>query len=218
MLEIYVTRHGETEWNTIRRLQGQLNSPLTELGESQGEWLGERLEGIKFESIYSSPLGRAYSTSLILNKYLNTTIIKDKRLMEIYLGDWEGSRIEVLEKTVSNNLYNFWNRPELFNFEGKEGFEDVANRAKAFLDEVVVKHKTGKVLIVAHAIIIKGIIKYVYGRSVEEFWKGKHIMPTSVTKIIYNNGVYTVECIGDTSHYKKPIKNGWFVDTVVESS
>ena len=66
MGRILITRHGETEWNKIRRMQGHQNSPLSELGVKQAEWLKRRLCNESIDAIYSSPLGRAYDTAMIL--------------------------------------------------------------------------------------------------------------------------------------------------------
>jgi broad specificity phosphatase PhoE len=63
MIKLYITRHGETIWNTEKRMQGWLDSNLTENGKKNAEALGERLKDIEFEAIYSSPSQRTKTTT-----------------------------------------------------------------------------------------------------------------------------------------------------------
>jgi len=72
---LYLARHGETLWNVEGRLQGHLDSPLTEVGKRQAGWLRRSLESIPFDAIYTSPSGRAYHTAEILRGDRNVDII-----------------------------------------------------------------------------------------------------------------------------------------------
>ena len=101
-LKLYITRHGRTEWNTIGRLQGWLDSPLTEEGIKRAERLSKRLENIDFDSIYSSSQKRALDTAHILNKKNIEIQILDE-LKELSLGKWEGMKLK-------DNLYANKNR------------------------------------------------------------------------------------------------------------
>ena len=212
MLEIYFTRHGETEWNLVRRMQGQMNSPLTELGKEQAVWLEARLAGKAFTRIYTSPTGRAKETALIINRALDVEVVEDDRLKEIFLGDWEGKLIDEIDKEFPQENNAFWNEPDTFHMEGKEDFQDVRNRAGQFFEEIIKKHGDEKILVVAHAIILKGMLNYIKGESVSEYWEGRHILPTSLTKINVIDNRYTVVYEGDTGHHKREMEQGWFLD------
>lgn len=212
MLELYLTRHGETQWNTIRRMQGQEDSQLTDLGRLQAEWLGKRLEDKVIVTIYSSPLGRAKETTAIINAYTNSRVIFDDRLKEINAGPWQGKLIEEIEREMPKENEKFWHDPVNFELEGVEAFSEVQRRAGEFIDELVGKHGEGKILIVAHAIVLKAMLNYVQGRSIEHFWEGKHIFPTSLTKLNIINDRISVGYMSDTSHYEQEMKKGWFID------
>lgn len=212
MLEIYLTRHGETEWNTVRRMQGQGDSPLTLLGIRQAQWLAQRLKGKEFTCIYTSPLGRAKETALILNKTLNTRVIEDDRLMEIYLGDWEGRLLDDIDKEHPTENKDFWENPTQFNMLDKEDFEDVRKRAADFFESIIKQHGSGKILVVAHAIILKGMLNYIQGKTVEDYWTGKHLLPTSLTKINVLGHRYSLIYTGETSHHEEAMAKGWFLD------
>lgn len=212
MLEIYLTRHGETEWNQVRKMQGQLDSPLTTLGLEQAQWLKKRLIGKEFTYIYSSPTGRAFRTAEIINKTLKTQLVTDPRLQEIYLGDWQGQLIEDVEKRFPSEHDSFWHHPHEFKIDGAENFTDVRSRGGEFYEDLIKNHGSGKILVVAHAIILKGILNYVQGKDVSEFWSGKHILPTSLTKINVLDNRISLIYVGDTSHHERKMDKGWFVD------
>jgi broad specificity phosphatase PhoE len=91
--EIYLLRHGETEWNATRRFQGRLDSPLTERGVEQAERCGRKLAATlgKVDAIVASPLGRARQTAAIVHALGAYPAIRwDDRLAEVSLGCWDG--------------------------------------------------------------------------------------------------------------------------------
>src|SRR5690348_15738685 len=99
-VEIYLLRHGETEWNKDGRLQGQRNSSLTPTGRQQAEQLGRLLAarlGHQRLPLHVSPLDRARETASIIRQYVaGPEPIVDPRLQEMTLGQWEGlTRSEV---------------------------------------------------------------------------------------------------------------------------
>lgn len=91
--QIYLLRHGETEWNALGRFQGHFDSPLTAKGRAQALAAGRRLNDLapQADTIVSSPLGRARQTVEIissLNEY--PTAHWDDRLAEVSIGSWDG--------------------------------------------------------------------------------------------------------------------------------
>lgn len=94
--QLYIVRHGQTAFNVAKRLQGQCNSDLTELGEKQAQMMGHSLaqqSNIASFTIVASPLGRALQTATWIAKALHRdvhSITQEPRLMEFSLGDWEG--------------------------------------------------------------------------------------------------------------------------------
>jgi len=93
MVEIYLIRHGETEWNAQGRFQGKLDSALTATGVKQAEAIGRRLAGldIPFDAFVSSPLGRTLQTAAIIaGSAMLPAAQCDDRLAEVSLGSWDG--------------------------------------------------------------------------------------------------------------------------------
>lgn len=93
MNEIYLIRHGETEWNAQGRFQGKLDSALTETGVRQAKAIGSRLArlNLSIDAFVSSPLGRTRQTAAIIAASANLPAAQcDDRLTEVSLGQWDG--------------------------------------------------------------------------------------------------------------------------------
>lgn len=108
MAKFYLTRHGQTALNSVGRLQGRMDSPLTEHGRTQARRVAEKLAAIINTNpvqLSVSPLGRAQETASILKQHLNVAAIEsDERLAEIGIGNWEGMTMEDIEFTHPSAL------------------------------------------------------------------------------------------------------------------
>ena len=106
MITYLFIRHGQSASNAAATLTGQLDLPLTDVGEKQGELASKYIfENYKVDLIYSSDLIRAYKTALPLSKLTNVPVIKEQAFREMHCGDWQGQRVEDL---VKNPLYIRW--------------------------------------------------------------------------------------------------------------
>lgn len=213
MGKLFLTRHGETIWNTERRMQGHNNSSLTELGIRQAEWLFDRLREEEIDVVLSSPLGRAMQTSRLLISNRMLEIITVDELKEINLGCWEGCLSEEVEKDFPIEYHSFWNEPDKYVSIDGESFLELIERVKYFLTNILVKYKDKNVLIVAHAVVIKALLNVIETNGeLSRLWEGSHIFPTSLSTLRYENDKIHIDSIGDTSHYKEQLKSGWFAD------
>ncbi|WP_153914578.1 histidine phosphatase family protein [Shewanella sp. TC10] len=97
-IEIFIARHGQTQWNKQYRLQGQHDSPLTSVGVEQSNYLGQQLKQLAPTSIYSSDLGRAVQTATIANQHLNLPLQTHISLRERHFGLLQGKSIKVNSK------------------------------------------------------------------------------------------------------------------------
>lgn len=96
MLQVYLVRHGETQWNAERRIQGQSDSPLTAKGEQQAMQVGERARSLSITHIISSDLGRTKRTAEIIAQACGCDITFDSRLRELDMGVLEKRQIDSL--------------------------------------------------------------------------------------------------------------------------
>jgi broad specificity phosphatase PhoE len=200
---LYLTRHGQTEWNVVKRLQGHQDSPLTELGVKQAGWLGEALSDIEFEAIYSSSSPRTIRTAEIIRGARNVEIIKEDDLREINMGSWEGQLSTDIEAQFPRENYAYRNTPHLYEPVNRgESFYDLQNRLLPKIREIVSKHEGKNVLIVTHGVSLKVIMASFGGRPLSELWIPPIIHPTALCKVMIEGDKQIVELNGDTSHYK----------------
>ncbi|MBS4536176.1 histidine phosphatase family protein [Clostridium sp. D2Q-14] len=201
MTTLYLTRHGQTVWNFEKRFQGQLGSPLTEMGVKQAQWLRDRLKSVEFQAIYSSPLSRAYNTASIVKGDRDLRIIKDDRLKEMHFGDWEGKKAEEINKNHKEMFHNLWNNPTEYVSNNGESYKELYDRIIPVIEEIKNKHD-GNVLIVAHGIVLAIIMLYVKGRPLKDLWEDTVLPNTSLTIVEAENDKFNIKLYGDVSHHK----------------
>ncbi len=174
-MEIYLVRHGETVWNIVKRLQGSTDIELDEAGREAAGRTGEKLEKVRFDRIYSSPLIRAYETACLLRGHRNIPIIRDERLREISFGVNEGRHAEDLMADPDETFRYFFTQPELYRAPSEgESLEAVCVRTAEFMREVIEPQaaETERVMIVAHGALNKAILCHVKQHDISHYWDG----------------------------------------------
>ncbi|MEK5392834.1 histidine phosphatase family protein [Margalitia sp. FSL K6-0131] len=200
MIILYITRHGETEWNTQNRMQGWKDSNLTENGIKNAIELGERLKDISFSAIYSSPSGRTVTTTKMICGDRNISIIYEDNLKEIFLGEWEGKTKENIKENYPNDYNAFWNCPHLYTPAQGESIADVKERVLKVLERIQKEHSSGNILIVTHSIVIKCLFLIFKGLSNERLWDPPFIHDTSLTVVELDKENIRMVLEGDISH------------------
>jgi probable phosphoglycerate mutase len=182
---IYIVRHGQTEWNIEGRLQGRLDSPLTEDGVEQAKQLAQRLQNVSFDCIYSSSSYRAFSTALHLRKDQEMEVIKSDHLMEMDFATWEGRKWSEIQDLFPEELLLMNEHPELFAAKETKGetFHDMQRRLASFIDQILKQHAGQNILLVSHSITIKVLINYLRGGNLKYLWDGPDIHWASLYKI-----------------------------------
>ncbi|OEH93856.1 histidine phosphatase family protein [Bacillus solimangrovi] len=200
MITLYITRHGETEWNSEGRLQGSLNSNLTANGIKNAQSLGERLQELEFVAVYASPSGRTKQTAQVILEDREIPIIYDNNLKEINMGEWEGETLIDVEGLYPEQFHAFWNLPHEYTPVGGETFEDAWNRALQILGRIKEEQKNGNVLIVTHGVLIKCLISIFKNALIEDLWSPPFIHDTSLTVVNMTEADYEILLEGDISH------------------
>lgn len=139
--DIYLVRHGETEWNSQGRFQGQLDSPLTRNGRDQAHEVGYRLAKViaKHASLqmHVSPLGRTRETADILRRFRDCPPpIFDTRLREVTVGSWDGLTHSDIDAEWPGCLDGATPFDWYFRAPGGESYEVALARVRAWLEEV----------------------------------------------------------------------------------
>ena len=169
MLNIFLLRHGETQWNAEgNKYCGRTDIPLTEKGIRQAQSVREQLKNVNFEAIYSSPLKRAYHTAQIAGGQKH--VITDERLIEADFGNWEGKTKEAfIEEDAS--LWKSWLDDPTTSKAGGTGETalDVIHRVNEFFMFLLNKHTSGNILVVGHNGVNRFYLAYKLGMNVKDY-------------------------------------------------
>jgi len=171
MKRIILCRHGESEFNAKKIIQGHLDSDLTADGVIQAHLLALELKKLfNIKKIYSSDLRRAYRTAYIVGDWLGLEVIKDERIREMSFGKWEGrSYSEFGMERLKNWLAN----PIKYPLEGQESIDSFFNRLNSFLKDIL-KSEDDEILVVAHGGTIQGLICIALDLDLSNLWAFKH--------------------------------------------
>jgi probable phosphoglycerate mutase len=151
MTRFFLVRHGETEWNRVRRIQGVSDIPLNDTGRAQAAALGDILVGHNFDLIVSSPLSRADETARIIAQRLGMPApITVADLIERNYGEAEGSSGADLDLRY----------PPGTDIPGREDREVVTQRAIRVLHDMAIRHPHADIVAVAHGAVIRSVVDY----------------------------------------------------------
>lgn len=145
-LSIYLARHGRTDWNAERRLQGWSDRHLDATGREQAERLATRLAGVKLDRVYSSTLARSRETAEIARG--KTPLESRDDLREQRLGRFEGIRLGV--DTLAVAEFERRSRDPDDALDGGESDNQFFARVRTAIAAIIAKHPTGNILIVGH--------------------------------------------------------------------
>ena len=168
-MNLYVTRHGETEYSLKGIVCGTTDCPLNESGHRQAESLAQEIisKGLQIDIIYTSPLSRALKTAEIISQMLEIPYIVDSRLREQDCGAYEGSAARD-DKNFSEERFHFANR-----LRGGESALQLGQRVYNFLDGLCQNGENRTALIVGHACVCKIIHTYFHELTNEEYFEHK---------------------------------------------
>lgn len=199
---VYITRHGQTEWNVQKRMQGHQDSALTPLGVQQAQWLSRGLLHVELDAVYASSSPRALRTAELIRGDRDLPLTACDEFKEIGMGIWEGRDSGELQLRYPEQHRHFWGNPDQFSVEGSETFAAVQERALGKLREIIDLHAGGAVLIVTHTVVIKVLMAYFEGRAMNKLWDLPYIHPTCLCRIDITDGVPEIVLHGDISHYE----------------
>lgn len=191
---IYLIRHGETEWNRIGRIQGQLDVGLNEEGIMQAKKLSLKFKNIPLSTIYSSDLARARQTAEEIARVCDSLVISCPDLRERYYGTWEGKTYQEIKEQFPGVEVG----QVVGGKYGIETFESMQDRAQKMLFTIAESHLGEHVAVVSHGGLINSFI-YLISQGTVGTGKTK-LLNTSVTHLVYSKNSWEIRSIGDTRH------------------
>lgn len=151
MTRFFLVRHGETEWNRIRRIQGSSDIPLNDTGRKQAKQAGDILANHRFDLIVSSPLSRAMETALIISQRLSMPApLPVASLTERHYGDAEGKTGAELEHLFPGDT----------PVPGREERDQVQRRVVHALADLAIRHPRADIIAVCHGGVIRSVVEY----------------------------------------------------------
>ena len=184
-MELYIVRHGKTDWNKECKFQGAQDIPLNEEGRAAAVKLAERLKDVNFDEIFSSPLSRAYETACIIaeaSRSLSLSkgsqdshpVLKNDLLKEISFGEGEGVPFDQWMNTDDPRKYFFEQPDKYVPPKGGETFTSGMERSAEFIHTVLQpyykKNPDARILIVAHGAILAALMSCLENRDLKHFW------------------------------------------------
>ncbi|MDO4275767.1 MAG: histidine phosphatase family protein [Eubacteriales bacterium] len=172
---LYMIRHGVTEWNRLKKVQGAMDIPLAEEGIRLARLTGQALKNISFDLCFTSPLLRARQTAECIVGDRGIPVIPDERIQEINFGVLEGTQFKDQEgNVISKEMDVFFKNPICYQRpENGEDIRDILDRTRDFWEEKIhdpdLQDKT--ILISTHGCAMRALQQNIY-REPENFWHG----------------------------------------------
>ena len=199
--EIILIRHGETEWNSQKRMQGHSNSNLSEVGRGQIQALGELMKNVSFDHIYSSDSLRARQTAEAITQYSGHTLQFDQRIREKNLGVFEGLTSTEAKERHPEVYRLFKTAGANYVIDEGESTQQLLERALEFIEEIRLRHPQKRVVMVTHGGVVRVLMKHALGLSIDAPTRFI-IKNTGIFGLIWNEN-WLVTQMGGVSHLEK---------------
>ena len=165
-VRLCLVRHGETQWNADGRVQGQLDVPLSPIGLAQARAVATVLGRERFDAIYSSDLVRVRQTAEPTASLLAQEVVFKKELRERHYGVFQGLTYADAKLKLPQDYERFRAKDPGYDFQTGESLSQFNERALAFFDSLVAKHRGQGVLVFTHGGILEMLIRHATGRGI----------------------------------------------------
>ncbi len=196
---ICLVRHGETEWNAERRIQGQTDIGLNAIGKQQAEAAGRWLSSKKIDALYSSDLQRAWVTAEAIGRAVGLRPMATPEMRERRYGVFEGLTYAEAQQRFPEGYAAFEGRNADYNFENGESLLEMFERVTTRLQSIAEAHPGQTVVIVLHGGVLDIINRFVRGNSLEV--SRDFLIPNAGLNWISTvDGQWTLDSWGETNH------------------
>jgi broad specificity phosphatase PhoE len=180
-MRILLARHGETKWNAEGRYQGQVDVPLSDVGEAQARKLGDRLRDVRIDRAVASPLSRAkYTAELALGPSREAMLKLDSGFAEIAHGTWEGLLASEIGAMDGERLRAWREAPESVQMPQGESLQQVLDRSWAALQRAALDlGPEDTLLVVAHDAVNRVLLCRILGLPLSRLWSFRQA-PTTI--------------------------------------
>lgn len=208
MLQTYLVRHGETEWNLAHRIQGQSDSPLTIKGQQQAHLVARRVAQEGITHVISSDLGRARQTAQIIADVCGCPVMIEPRLRELHMGVLEERLLDSLDPQEECWRQSLLNGSEDARIPQGESMIELGTRMRDALDNCLTLPEGSKPLLVSHGIALGCLLGTLLGLPAYAE-RRLRVRNCSLSRVDYQQSPWLasgwiVESAGDVSHLNRP--------------
>ena len=196
---VILIRHAETPWNRERRMQGHMDTPLSDAGRAQAAALGRRLAGSRFRALYSSDLARAHETARAIANHCGCEVVSDARLRERSFGIFEGLTYAEMAERHPEDFVRFDARDPDYVMPGGESARAFRERCLVCLAEIGEQHVGGEVVVVTHGLVLDAVYRKAHGLAHHEP-RPVPLVNASINAFDYAGGAWRMESWGDVEH------------------
>ncbi|HKN04524.1 MAG TPA: 2,3-diphosphoglycerate-dependent phosphoglycerate mutase GpmB [Buttiauxella sp.] len=208
MLQVYLVRHGETQWNAQRRIQGQSDSALTEKGERQAEQVAKRAKTLGITHVISSDLGRTRHTAEIIALACGVDVTLDARLRELDMGVLERRNLDTLSDEEEGWRRQLVNGTADGRIPEGESMLEMSERMHAALNACLNLPSGSRPLLVSHGMALGCLVSTILGLPA---WAERRLRlrNCSISRVDHQQSPWlasgwVVETAGDISHLDAP--------------
>jgi len=199
MTNIFLIRHGQTQWNLKKLFRGWVDIALSPVGIRQAEATAKVLSGFNIDAVYSSPLSRARQTARIIARPHGLGIACLDGLKDLNFGHWQGLPHQKVRKQWPE-IYGKWLRkPHKIRIPGGETLDEVRRRSRSALDQILTRHDNGTVAVVSHRVVNKVLLCALLNLDNSYFWQIKQD-PCAINLLCHRNGSFILCLLNDTCH------------------
>lgn len=188
-MKLYIIRHGQTDWNIAKKIQGRQDIPLNERGRYQAGCLKKAMENRPVTAVFSSPQIRAMETAKAVALSSGSAVIPVKDLMEINYGSWEGKTEEELLQEDRALYEAWWSHPAETAPPGGESISQVNERCQKAWKEIK-PQLTGDAAIVAHGGLLAHFMEQLLGSE-----------SVAASTVAHNASITTIEYEPETERF-----------------
>lgn len=193
---VVLLRHGRTDWNVRRRIQGRTDVPLNAGGRRDARQAAERLKAEEWHAIYTSPLGRAQQTAQIVGETLGIPCQVRPCLIERAYGALEGTSVRRRSRSRKGTQRRA-------HVPGMEADHTLRGRAFECLEELALRHPGQRIIAVSHGGLINAFLYHIshgtVGTGITRLANG------GLTRVAREgSGQWTIQVLNDTSHLDDP--------------
>lgn len=207
-VNLYLVRHGQTEFSRENRFCGTTDPPLTDVGQAMAEAFATAYAEMAWDAIYTSPMIRARQTAAPLERLSGVMATVEDGLTEIAYGEWEGLTVDQV-KARSPQAYEYW--ADDVASRGAPGGETafhVAARAMRAVEAIRTRHTSGNVLLVSHKATLRIITCALLGLDVRLF-RERIAQPVAAVSmfVLDKNGGALLTLLGDRTHLAEALRD-----------